>query len=136
MKLFKKIITFLFILQSTLIYSSHVPGLNLSYQCIGPNTYIITLTLFEDCGTSFITNSPETINITDDCGYNIGNYQLPIITFQEEVSQLCPSYLDSSECNNGNEPGIYMHVYKSRVRWQRSLRFLFISICVYVPIFV
>ena len=48
------------------VYASHVPGGNITYQCIGPNTYVVTLTLFEDCGTAFETNSPQFISITND----------------------------------------------------------------------
>ena len=51
-------------------YASHVPGGNITYQCVGPNTYVVTLTLFEDCGTAFETNGPEPITISNNCGYN------------------------------------------------------------------
>ena len=54
-------------------FATHVPGGNITYQCLGPNTYIVTLTLFEDCGTAFETSNPEPITITNDCGYSSVN---------------------------------------------------------------
>ena len=41
------------------MYASHVPGGNITYQCVGPNQYEVTLTLFEDCGTAFETAADE-----------------------------------------------------------------------------
>ena len=80
-----------------------MPGGNISYECLGNNQYVITLTLFEDCGTAFISNGPESISITNSCGINFPTtYQLPIITFREEVSQLCAPLLAQSECNGGS----------------------------------
>jgi hypothetical protein len=108
------------------IFSSHVPGGNITYQCVGPNTFIVTLTLFEECGTAFETNSPEPITITNDCGYNsvsiggasqlIGsNVLLQNSIFQQEISQLCISSTASSQCNGGTLPGFYMHVWEDTI---------------------
>ena len=77
------------ILSSNQFYSSHVPGGNVTYQCVGPNTYVVTLTLYEDCGTAFQSNTNMSIHIDDDCGYNLPIQSLPNIIFQQEISQLC-----------------------------------------------
>ncbi|MEC9159795.1 MAG: hypothetical protein VX710_05210, partial [Bacteroidota bacterium] len=112
MRYFRFLFLILFnLLFITVYYSSHVPGGNISYECLGNNQYVITLTLFEDCGTAFLSNGPEPISITNNCGINFPTtYQLPIITFREEVSQLCAPLLAQSECNGGSLPGIYKHV--------------------------
>ena len=91
----------------------HVPGGNITYQCIGPNTYVVTLTLFEDCGTAFETNSPEPISISNSCGFpGLTTASLPNIVFQQEVSQLCISNLPLSECSGGSLPGVWMHIWQ------------------------
>ena len=96
--------------------ASHVPGGNITYQCVGPNTYVITLTLFEDCGTAFETNGPEPITITNNCGYSFTSpYNLTNIAFQTEVSQLCDLSLPLSECNGGSLPGVWMHVWQDTI---------------------
>ena len=106
--------------------ASHVPGGNITYQCVGPNTYVVTLTLFEDCGTAFETNGPEPITISNNCGYtsvvingqtqNIStSVSLQNLSFQQEVSQLCIQNLPSSECNGGTLPGVWMHVWQDTI---------------------
>ena len=96
--------------------ASHVPGGNITYQNIGPNTFVITLTLFEDCGTAFTSNLPETIDITNNCGLSFSStISLPNIIFQQEVSQLCSASLPASECNGGTLPGVYMHVWQDTI---------------------
>ncbi|MAR68722.1 MAG: hypothetical protein CL833_15855, partial [Crocinitomicaceae bacterium] len=88
-------------------FASHVPGGNITYECIGPNQYLITLTLFEDCGTAFTSNTNQTIDIENDCGYTgLTSLSLTNTVFQQEVSQLCDSQLPSSECSGGTLPGI------------------------------
>lgn len=92
--------------------ASHVPGGNIAYECVGPNQYLVTLTLFEDCGTAFETNANELIQISNDCGLTNPNGSLPNTIFQQEISQLCPASMGLSECNGGSLPGIYMHQWQ------------------------
>ena len=112
----KKILD-VFILINTLVftsflaYGSHVPGGNITYQCLGNNQFQITLTLYEDCGTAFASDSDETIDITSDCGHNL-TLDLTNTVYQQNISQLCPSSMGQSECNGGNLPGVYMHQWQ------------------------
>lgn len=96
--------------------ASHVPGGNITYECLGNNQYLITLTLFEDCGTAFETNANESITISNDCGIaGLTTASLTNTVFQQEVSQLCSSQLPLSECNGGTMPGVYMHQWQGVV---------------------
>jgi hypothetical protein len=106
----------LFVLCGNLM-ASHVPGGNITYEYVGPNTWVITLTVFEDCGNSFMTNAAEQITATNTCGLNSPNISLPNVIFQDEVSQLCPLILNQgqSECNGGAFPGVYMHVWQDTI---------------------
>ena len=45
----------IFTLFSSSFYASHIPGGNITYKNIGPNTFVLTLTLYEDCGSSFMS---------------------------------------------------------------------------------
>jgi gliding motility-associated-like protein len=91
-------------------YASHVPGGNITYECVGPNQYAITLTLYEDCGSAFEGNGSQFITINNDCGIaGLTSATLPNVIYQQEVSQLCPAQIGSSECNGGNLPGVWMH---------------------------
>ena len=98
------------------LHATHVPGGNITYQCIGPNTYVITLTLFEDCGTAFTSSTNQTISVANDCGFTFSpTISLPNIVFQDEVSQLCFPSLPLSECSGGSLPGVYMHVWQDTI---------------------
>ena len=85
--------TFLLILillcfNSIKIFGSHVPGANITYQCIGNNQYEVTFTMFEDCGTAFIASGPQTLDIANDCGFTTPtSITLNNSIYQQEVSQ-------------------------------------------------
>lgn len=97
-------------------FASHVPGGNITYECLGNNQYLITLTLFEDCGTAFETNADESISIANDCGITgLTTASLTNTVFQQEVSQLCIGQIGQSECNGGTLPGVYMHQWQGIV---------------------
>ncbi|MFZ5553762.1 MAG: PKD domain-containing protein [Bacteroidota bacterium] len=101
---------FLTIASGNQAFASHVPGGNITYECIGPNQYEITLTLFEDCGTAFEANGTQFININNDCGFTtLTSATLNNVIYQQEVSQLCPSQMGQSECSGGTLPGVWMH---------------------------
>ena len=70
------------------VHASHVPGGNITFEYVGPNTWVITLTVIEDCGTAFMTNANETITASNNCGLTSPTISLPNIVFQNEVSQL------------------------------------------------
>lgn len=117
MKIFNQIvlsISFLVLLVSN-SKASHVPGGNVTYQCVGPNQYLVTLTLYEDCGSAFEANGIQTIQINNDCGFPVSSATLNNVVYQQEVSQLCPSQLPSSECAGGNLPGVWMHQWTGLV---------------------
>lgn len=114
----KKILTLFafFSLAFNALWASHVPGGNITYECLGNNQYLVTLTLFEDCGTAFETSADESISISNDCGITgLTTASLTNTVFQQEVSQLCSSQLPQSECNGGSMPGVYMHQWQGVV---------------------
>ena len=112
----KVFVSLLFLTLLVSVNASHVPGGNISYENVGPNTFVITLTVFEDCGTAFYSNLPESIDISNDCGIPFpSTIQLPNIVFQDEVSQLCITSLPQSECNGVHYQGVYMHVWQDTI---------------------
>ncbi|MCB9188075.1 MAG: gliding motility-associated C-terminal domain-containing protein [Flavobacteriales bacterium] len=114
MKKILSILTFFSFIVST--YASHVPGGNITYECLGNNQYLLTLTLFEDCGTAFESGSNQSVSIANDCGYtSLTTVSLTNTIFQQEVSQLCSSQLPQSECSGGTMPGVYMHQWQGVV---------------------
>ena len=113
----KKLIAILSIILSHFSsFATHVPGGNISYECIGPNTYVVTLTVLEDCGTAFIGNVPQPISVNNSCGLTFGtNISLPIVTYQQEISQVCSQLITQTTCNGGGFPGVYMHRWRDTI---------------------
>ena len=54
----KKYLNFLFTIILFLAlktgFCSHVPGGYITYECLGNNRYVVSLNIFENCGTAFI----------------------------------------------------------------------------------
>jgi len=98
------------------LLATHVPGGNITYENISPNTFVMTLTVYEDCGGSVtIANGTQSISASNTCGLTSPTITLPNIIFQNEASQLCSQLLGQSECNGGTFPGIYMHVWSDTI---------------------
>jgi gliding motility-associated-like protein len=94
--------------------ASHFAGGDLTYECVGNNRYVVTLTLYRDC-VGAAMGTQEFINFSSaSCGLNPAGVSLPRDTFYE-VSQLCPSALPSSACNGGSLPGIQVHIYRDTI---------------------
>ena len=99
-------------------HASHLVGADITYECISNGQYVITLTLYRDCG-GIAAPTSATINIgSDNC-----NLAVPAVTLPQdpalsgiEVSQLCPDELPNSECNGASTyPGIEVYVYSDTI---------------------
>ncbi|BDS13157.1 T9SS type B sorting domain-containing protein [Aureispira anguillae] len=101
--------------------ATHFAGADLTYECVGNNRYVVTLTLYRDCeGVNMSTQ--EFINMTSaSCGLTPAGVALPRDTFYE-VSQLCAPALSNSFCNNPNGPypGIEVHVYRDTIDFPQA----------------
>lgn len=96
--------------------ASHIPGGNVSYECVGPNTFLVTLTIYEDCATAFLGPTDQTITITNDCGIpGLTSATLTNVVFQNPFAPLCPADLPNSTCNGGTLPGMYEHIWQGTV---------------------
>ena len=96
----------------TALHAAHYSGGDITYQCTGPNTYLITLNLFRDCsGFSMV---PQTLNFSNDCGLSFSINALPVPP-AVEVSQLCAAQLPNSSCNGGALPGIDYYQFTTTV---------------------
>jgi hypothetical protein len=94
--------------------ASHIIGGDIAYECVAPGQYLVTLTLYEDCAAAFQNNAAQSINITNNCGYN-QNFSLPNTVFQQDVSPYCSVMAGQSTCNGGTLPGTYMHQWSGLV---------------------
>ncbi|MCC6385489.1 MAG: PKD domain-containing protein [Bacteroidia bacterium] len=115
-KLLKRFLTALLItlcMTAERVEASHAMGADLTYQCMGGNTYKIRLSFYRDC---IGINAPNNvfISITSaSCGQNLGITCNPIPGTGQQVTPLCPSAL--STCNGGTFTGIQEWVYEGIV---------------------
>lgn len=112
----KKIITALALLCFLLPFqskASHVSGGEVTYTYLGNNQYKIQLALYWDCG-SFDPGTTAAMTATNTCGLATINFTVNQDTAYE-VSQICPSSINSTTCNNGTLPGNKKNVYSAIV---------------------
>ncbi|MBL7924791.1 MAG: PKD domain-containing protein [Bacteroidia bacterium] len=93
--------------------ASHAMGADLTYECLGGNTYKVRLSFYRDC-----IGIPAPANIyvnirSVSCGQNLGVTCYPIPGTGQEVTYLCPTA--NSTCNGGTFTGIQEWVYEGIV---------------------
>ena len=112
-KLLPLIVTaFLFGYNPGSIRASHSMGSDLTYRCLGGNTYEITLSFYRDCA-GIPADQSATIDFTSSCfpdAYAILNL---IPNTGREITPLCPSQV--STCNGGTFTGIQEYIYRGIV---------------------
>lgn len=104
----------LFLIPFSEAKASHVSGGDIAYECVGPNTFLITLNLYRDCSGISI-GTTQTLSFNSTCG---GTFtQVANQTFMQEVSQLCPAEIPNSECNTPGSglPGMEHYQYQTTV---------------------
>jgi gliding motility-associated-like protein len=114
-RLLQKIIALFTILTGSLLLSSdvkasHAMGADLTYECLGGNTYRIRVSFYRDCVG---INAPNTVLVnlrSVTCGQNLSVTCTPIPGTGQEVTPLCPTALSS--CNGGVYTGIQEWVYE------------------------
>ncbi|TAH41908.1 MAG: PKD domain-containing protein [Bacteroidetes bacterium] len=92
--------------------ASHSMGADLTYRCLGGNTYEITLSFYRDCAG---VPADQTANIafTSSC-FPAGFATLSLIPGTgQEITPLCPSQV--STCNGGTFTGIQEYIYRGTV---------------------
>jgi large repetitive protein len=107
------------------IKATHVSGGDFSYTCVGPNQYLITMNLYNDCSSTVTMPTAPIINFTNNCG--TANPPNLTLTLQNpggtEISQLCPANQPLSSCNGGTLPGMKSFTYTGIVTLPSNCEF-------------
>ncbi|HRH67362.1 MAG TPA: PKD domain-containing protein, partial [Bacteroidia bacterium] len=91
------------------VRASHTMGADLTYECLGGNTYRITLSFYRDCiGIAAPANPFVTIN-SASCGQSLGITCYPRPGTGQEVTPACSTSVTT--CNGGSFTGIQEWVY-------------------------
>ncbi|MBL7984677.1 MAG: hypothetical protein JNM91_06730, partial [Flavobacteriales bacterium] len=97
----------LLLLVASAARATHMSGGEIYWDCIGPNQFRITLTIYRDCAGINLDNDYD-LELTSPCGNRTLNVTTP---GGVELSQLCDLQLPNSTCNGGTLPGIQQYVY-------------------------
>lgn len=99
--------------------ASHAMGADIFYECVGQDSFLITMNFYRDCdGTSAPTSA--SVSITSDvCNQSLSLTLTRTTLIQpqgipngSEVSALCSQAINNSTCNNGNLPGVQQYQYQ------------------------
>ena len=94
------------------VNATHISGGDLSYECVGQDSFLVTLKLFRDCA-GIAAPSNAVVNFSSSCG-GVATTTLVQVS-SAEVSQLCPTQIASSTCNGGVWPGLQEYIYSGIV---------------------
>ena len=93
--------------------ASHAMGADLTYQCMGGNTYKVRFSFYRDC-IGIPAPANVYVNIKSaTCGQNLGVTCFPIPGTGQEVNYLCPTA--TTTCNGGTFTGIQEWIYEGVV---------------------
>ncbi len=106
------ILSFVTITKTT--YATHVAGADITYKRVGVDSFLITVSIFEDCAGSATVSTSIDVRFTNTCGFANFNVSFPRISVSE-VSQLCPAEQPNSWCNGGTLPGMRQKVFQKIV---------------------
>ncbi|MCB0793954.1 MAG: gliding motility-associated C-terminal domain-containing protein [Flavobacteriales bacterium] len=96
------------------VQATHVSGGDISWECLGGNTYLITLNLYRDC-SGIAMSASEDIDLISDCGQSLSLTLNQTAGSGVEISQLCPPVLPLSDCGNGGYPGMEWYIYQNQI---------------------
>ncbi len=91
--------------------ATHAAGANLTYTCLGGNSYQVELALFRDC-SGIAAPAQVTVDYTSSCG-NGSAILTPIAGTGNEITVPCPS--SPSTCQGGTSPGMQEWVYRATI---------------------
>ncbi len=113
-KLFTIIVSVLFLLSPNILRASHFAGADLTYTCLGGNTYLITYSFYRDCsGIAAPSSVPITFNCTSNAALNFSSTLIKIPGTGQEITNGCSAV--PTHCNNGNGYGIQEYIYQGTV---------------------
>lgn len=109
------IITAAFTMNATQVNASHIVGADLTYDCVGVDSFLVKLQLYRDCNGVPAPGSANISIASVSCGQGFN----PILQLMNpggtELSTLCPSMQINTTCNGGWLPGIEVYKYQGIV---------------------
>src|SRR5688572_14368574 len=109
----KLILLLLTLCNSYNAWATHSMGADLTYECLGGNSYRVRLSFYRDCAGIAAPPDAYIDLYSASCNLSTGFYVYPISGTGQEITPICPS--DSSTCSGGTFTGIQEWVYEGTV---------------------
>ncbi|MFT5877318.1 MAG: hypothetical protein ACI8SA_001178, partial [Dokdonia sp.] len=91
--------------------ATHISGGEITYEHLGNDSFLITLTLYRDCSGAGLGNGNRSISVSSSCTGS-SNLSLSLQNLGgTEVSQICPAQLGNSTCSGGSIAGMQKYTY-------------------------
>lgn len=106
----------IFIGTASICKASHIYATDFYYEYIGGNSYRVTMAVYGDCtpGNSFpsLTSSTPEVQLYD---YNslVASSWLTKESPEVEVTPVCPSEFNNTNCKGGTNPGVTRFIYSA-----------------------
>ena len=114
MKKFLFILIIAFLLPFTPVKASHFAGADMTYTCLGGNTYLISISFYRDCsGISAPTSITVNFSCSSNSNFNFNASLQKIPGTGQEVTPACSTMF--TKCNNGYNYGIQEYVYQAQI---------------------
>ena len=114
MKKFLLILSIAIVFPFANLKASHFAGSDMTYTCLGGNTYLISISFYRDCSG---VSAPSSITINFHCTsnpqFNFSAILSKIPNTGQEITPACSS--NPSKCAGGNNYGISEYVYQTQV---------------------
>ncbi len=101
--------------------ASHIFGVDLYYTYVSGNTYTVSMAVYGDCGSSvpatfatLYTSTPEIEVYNGSSLYRTLTLQ-PVNPEGEEVTPVCASQINNTNCNGGTVQGVRKFVYTQTI---------------------
>ncbi len=91
------------------VFASHAMASDLTYKCLGGNTYQITLSFYRDCSGIPAPNNPVISITSASCAQNLMLTLSPIAGTGQDVTPTCSSTVTT--CHGGTFTGVQQYVY-------------------------
>lgn len=107
-------ITLLFFSLGQTAKATHAVGADLTYTCIGNNTYEVSLRFYRDCGGSAAPSNPTIAIVgSSGCAAVTSSLSLSLVSSQE-VSQVCAG--TQTSCAGGTVQGTQEYIYTGQIQ--------------------
>lgn len=108
------LLTFFLVGMGQVAHATHAVGADLTYTCVGNNTYEVTLRFYRDCGGVAAPSSPSiSISGSTGCSSVSSSATLSFISSQE-VSQVCSG--TQTTCTGGSVQGTQESIYRGQIQ--------------------